>query len=181
MAQNTPMYNLPNELLVLVGENLPRVDLLNFALASRRVNQACVLAIYGTVDLSIHNRGRLVYGPLAEDNYHWQYSSSFRCRDVPSRAFTRQELFLEQLRQHQQYAGYVKRLSWTLLLLHEPEWEQAGREYPFLGPNDRPILHIWECFSRMHNVKALDLAWLSHDHRSALASRFPDALFPAAT
>lgn len=173
------LVSLPDELLGHIAENLPTVDLLTLTLTSKKLRHASIPSIYRDVDLSIHNRGRLVYGSKQEDNYLWQYSSSYRCEDVRSRAFTRQEQFLQQVIEHPEYAKYVKSLSWTLLLLREPEW---GEDYPTESAviAERPILHIWEVFEKLTNVRWLDLAWLSHDHDRPLASQFPDVLFPRA-
>ena len=181
-----PLSKLPIEILCMVAKFLPRSDLLKLALVSRELYSACIPVLYSDVDLSIHDRGRLVYGPRPEDKYHWQYANSFRCRDVPSRAFSRQERFLEQVIQHPEYTKYIKSLKWTLLLLQEPEWNDGPNKYPLLGKGndkrliDRPILHIWEVFKTFTNVRRLDLAYLSHDHGHPLASAFPDTLFPSA-
>ena len=180
-----PLTRLPNEVLHGIAEVLPRADLLNLALTSRSLERVCIPVIYGEVDLSIHNRGR-VLGVGEPEKYHQQYANSFRCQNVPSQAFTRQEKFLAQVMQHPEYTFYVKSLTWTLLLLREPEWVEEGHEYPLLGKGadnalvDRPILHIWEVFETLRNVRVLDLAYLSHDHGHPLASAFPDALFPRA-
>ena len=184
------LLSLSNEILTLIGGFLPRRDVLSFALVSRFVNTIAVPVIYGTVDLSIHNRGRVRDRDGGGNLTHYQHSRSYRCDDVPSLALTKQEKFLDQVRQHPEYAGYVQSLCWTLLLLAEPEWHRetriwpllnTGRTYPLLGRDDRPILHIWEVFQSLINVKTLDLAYLSHDHSHPLASAFPNALFPSAT
>lgn len=136
---------LPTEVTILLAEHLPRPDLLKFARSSKKIHQACLRAIYGVVDLSIHNRGRVVHDPVGNTERIWHYSRSWWCRDVPVNALTRQEQFIQQLILHPEYAVYTKSLTWTLLLLQQPNWS-AEHEYPLLGTDadgkivDRPVL-----------------------------------------
>lgn len=126
--------------------------------------------------------------------YLSDYSSSWRCKNVPPRALSKQEGFICAILRNPQLAVHVQSLSWTLLLLKEPEWDrnfpypllrigiredESVEDYSDIG--SRPIMRIWEVFAMLTNVKTLDLAYLTHDHGHPLAAAFPDALFPRAT
>lgn len=67
---------LPNEVFTTVIEHLLRSNLLKFARASRQIFQACQPTIYSVVDLSIHNRGRVVPDSTGMDEHIGYYSRS---------------------------------------------------------------------------------------------------------
>lgn len=77
-----PLAGLANEIKIMITQHLPPSDLLILALLNSHFREVCIPALYRTVDLSNHNRGRIRYGPSQGTSF-WSLPASFRTNSEP--------------------------------------------------------------------------------------------------
>ena len=180
---------LPIELLLLVLEHCDTQGLVALSGVAKNYNNICRSIVFREVDLSIHNRGKVLCTFPATyqcpPDRWFEPSDSLQCNNVPTNMQKRQEAFLLALIADPSLAQHVKTFSWTLLLLDSNR--RISLENPFkinesvlLGPKS-PFKKIWNVFASLTSVRTLDLAWLSRHLAMPLIHSIPPILFPAAT
>ena len=181
---------LPAELLISVIQHCDMQDLATLSGVAKKFNNICRPIIFRDVDLSIHNRGKVLCTfptkyqcPPSKWN---EPSDSLQCNNIPPNVQKRQEAFLSALIKDPSLAQHVKNFSWTLLLLENNRRTDLGID-PFeinksvsLDPKS-PFTEIWNVFASLTSVRTLDLAWLSRHLAMPLIHSIPPVLFPAAT
>ncbi|KAL9130683.1 MAG: hypothetical protein Q9175_006961, partial [Cornicularia normoerica] len=181
---------LPDELLLTVIEHCDTQGLAALSGVAMRYNNICRTIIFRKVDLSIHNRGKVLctfpnaYQYIPSKWY--EPSDSLQCNTIPPNIQKRQEAFLSALIRNPSLAEHVRTFSWTLLLLDSNRRTHLSVD-PFaidknvaLGPNS-PFNKIWDVFACLNNVRTLDLAWLTRHLAMPLIQGIPSTMFPAAT
>lgn len=181
---------LPTELLLIVFEHCDTRGLAALSGVAKQYNNICRPIIFRQVDLSSHNRGKVLCTfPTAYEFLHTSWdepSDSLMCNDIPPNIHKRQEAFLSALIRNPSLAQHVETLSWTLLLLdsnrrtHSQIDRFAINQSVVLHPKS-PFNKIWNVFASLVSVRKLDLAWLSRHHAMPLIHSIPRVLFPAAT
>ena len=180
---------LPAELLLLVIEHCGKRDLAALSGVAKKYNNVCRPIIFRKVDLSIHNRGKVLCTfptPLKWLTTEWhEASDSLQCNNIPPNMQRRQEAFLSALIGNPGLAQHVRTFSWTLLLLDSNRRTRL-RIDPFeirksvaLDPKS-PFHEIWNVFASLTSVQTLDLAWLSRHLAMPLIHNIPSTLFPTA-
>ncbi len=184
------LKRLPDELLLLVFEHCDIKGLVALRGVATKYNNICRSIVFREVDLSIHNRGKVLCTFPSEYQCppaRWfEPSDSLQCNNIPTNMQKRQEAFLSALIADPSLAEHVKTFSWTLLLLDSNRRTILGPD-PFkinksvvLGPKS-PFKKIWNVFASLTSVRTLDLAWLSRHLAMPLIHSIPPILFPAAT
>lgn len=178
---------LPAELSLMIMEYLDKPDLAVLSRVSKGYSSICRPIIFRTVDLSIHNRGKVLCTFSGSPLIRWdEPSDSLQCNNIPLNFQKRQEAFLSALIRNPSLCQHVENLSWTLLLLASNRRDHL-RIDPFaidqkvpLNPKS-PFNEIWNVFASLTSVRTLDLAWVSRHLAMPLIHSIPPVLFPAAT
>ena len=181
---------LPAELLFSVIQHCDMQDLATLSGVAIKFNNICRPIIFRNVDLSIHNRGKVLCtfptDYQCSPSQWYEPSDSLLCNDIPPNMQKRQEAFLSALIGDPSLAQHVRNFSWTLLLLDSNIRTNLSID-PFeinksviLDPKS-PFNEIWNVFASLTSVRTLDLAWLSRHLAMPLIHGIPPVLFPAAT
>lgn len=145
-----------------------RGALYNLSLTSKAIQSSCIPLLYRNVDLSTHNRGRLVE---FEDGQVVQECWADANDDyLPDDAKPRQDSFLRTLTAHPEYGAFVRSFAWTLIWTGYPPW---------VGLRDIEF-HTWSVFSSLTNVQDLDLASLHCNRSERYVRQNPPRLFSSA-
>lgn len=142
--------------------------LYNLSLTSKFIQNTCLPLLYRDVDLSTHNRGRLVE---EEGACCWEVWADADGDYVPDNARLRQYSFLRTLTAHPEYGAFVRSFAWTLI------W--TGSPYDTSELDDIEFA-IWDVFSSLTNVRDLDLASLHYNDRERFIRQNPRQLFSSA-
>lgn len=189
-CESSSFTRLPAELLLMVIEQCGKQDVAALSEVATQYNNICRPIIFKKVDLSIHNRGKVLCTFQTEHKFlfsNWfEPSDSLQCNNIPSSMQKRQEAFLSALITTPSLAQHVRTFSWTLLLLDSNRRTHV-RIDPFaikksvvIDPKS-PFNDIWKVFASLTSVQTLDLAWLSRHLAMPLIHSIPSTLFPAAT
>ncbi len=132
---------------------------------------------YRSVDLSIHNLGRI---PTRDHNgitcYYWAESNPPReyLKDLSRKQHDVLTTFLTN-----PYVGkLIHDFTWTLRSYCDPDGAIPGKNAPSVVS---PDTHIWDAFKTFTNVTKLDLACYREKWGWAYLRNPPSPLFPAAT
>jgi len=145
-----------------------RGTLYNLSLTSKFLWNTCLPLLYKNVDLSTHNRGRLVE---FEDDCRWELWADADDDYVPDDARLRQYSFLRTLTAHPEYGAFVRSFAWTLI------WSYARFNSYELQDIE---FSMWNVFSSLTNVQNLDLASLHRNHHERFIRQNPRRLFSSA-
>lgn len=142
--------------------------LYNLSLTSKSIQNTCLPLLYRDVDLSTHNRGRLVE---EEDECCWELWADLDGHYVPDDARLRQHSFLRTLTAHPEYGAFVRSFAWTLIWTGS--WNTTSRleDIEFA---------VWDVFTSLTNVKDLDLASLHYNFLEPFVRQNPPRLFSSA-
>ncbi|MCJ1368683.1 hypothetical protein MMC16_007828 [Acarospora aff. strigata] len=139
--------------------------LYNLSLTSKSIQNACLPPLYRNVDLSTHNRGRLVE---FEDELVRELWADADGDYVPDDARLRQYSFLRTLTAHPEYGAFVRSFTWTLVWTRSPYLTSKLKDIEF---------SIWNVFSSLTNVQDLDLASLHYNDVEPFVRQNPPRLF----
>ncbi len=149
MAEQLHLLTCPDDILLLILEHCEQSSIQNLSLTSKSLQRRCVSQLYRDVDLSSHNLGRM---PEFEDDVHPEMWTNTDDSIHPKNLVSRQRSFLRTMTECPEYAAYVCAFSWTLIWYDRNEDALTEIDY-----------QLWTIFSRLKNVKKLDLAALPQD------------------
>jgi len=132
---------------------------------------------YRSVDLSVHNRGRLpTTGHNGSIQYYWsdQFPPGFDLTDLSRK----QHAFLSTVLTNPYIGKLIHKFSWTIRSYCDPDGYMPGKQ-----TRDAvwPDTHMWDAFKTFTNVTKLDLACYQETWDWAYLRYPPSPLFPAAT
>ncbi len=132
---------------------------------------------YRSVDLSVHNRGRLpTTGHNGSIQYYWsdQFPPGFDLTDLSRK----QHAFLSTVLTNPYIGKLIHKFSWTIRSYCDPDGYMPGKQ-----TRDAvwPDTHMWDAFKTFTNVTKLDLACYQETWDWAYLRDPPAPLFPAAT
>ncbi len=186
----------PAEIHVAIAEYCSSHNVRNLCSTSKRLYAHCVPVLYRHVDLSFHNRGTLnfTYRRGIQMDYEFCDPSELPTPDQTPRdvgiAFDlynrfekvsstqpKQERFLKTMLAHPEYAPYVRCLSWTLL-----SWNHnVPISIQLKESIQKQMEQVWDVLQTLHNVKTLDLSYLSNHLKTDLSRQCPAVLFSNTT
>lgn len=132
---------------------------------------------YRSVDLSVHNRGRVLgTGHSGDIRYCWsdQFPPEFDLTDLSRK----QHAFLSTVLTNPYIGKLIHKFSWTIRSYCDPDGYMPGKQ-----TRDAvwPDTHMWDAFKAFTNIKTLDLACYQETWDWAYLRDPPSPLFPAAT
>lgn len=176
MSALSSLGELPTDIVALIADGLvgDSQSLASLSQTCRAWHTACLPALLHTVDLSSHNAGRqpeheahnlAPYFSLIKAEYHNKYRPR-------NNLVSRQRAFLRLLTEKPELARYVKAFTWTLI------WTDFDEDEEQITDIDR---ETWNVFSRLTDVRRLDLASLHEHYEEPYIRQNPSRLFPAVT
>lgn len=187
----------PAEIHVAIAEYCSTRDVRSLCATSKRLFAHCLPVLYRHVDLSFHNRGNLnfTYRRGTQMDYEFCDPSEIpiptqttpRGINIAFELYNRfekmsstqpkQANFLKTMLAHPEYAPYVRSLSWTLL-----SWNhELPISIQLKEGIQQQMKQVWNVLGTLHNVKTLDLAYLSNHLNTDLSRQCPAVLFFNAT
>ena len=186
----------PAEIHLAIAEHCSFTEVRNLCYVSKRLYTNCLPVLYRDVDLSFHNRGTIDFSyrygtqldyEFCEPNEIPIHNLTNRPMRVAFELYNRfekvnsthpkQEIFLQTLVAHPEYATYVRSFSWTLL-----SWNpNVPTSLQLREPTRKPMEQVWKVLKTLRNVKTLDLAYLSDHLKTDLSRQCPRVLFFNAT
>lgn len=167
------LLDCPDDILLLVLDELLGATeaLCHLGLTCRRLQRLVLPFLLEIVDLSSHNNGRL---PDCEDEVRPEVYADFGSDYRPLNLVTRQRAFLRLITDRPELASHVRSFTWTLIWADFDETSLAEIDF-----------ELWNVFSRLNNVRKLDLASSLEADSPIVAHPFirknPSRLFPAVT
>lgn len=168
LPQRSPFLDCPSEVLLLILEELDDTgDLSSLSRTCKSLRQRLLPNLLRTVDLSSHNAGRL---PEQEDEFRPEVHADFDDYCRPLNLVTRQRAFLRFITHRSDLAHLVESFTWTLIWRDFDEESLTEIDY-----------ELWNVFSRLTNVRHLDLASIHEISDEPFMRKNPPRLFPAVT
>ncbi|KAK4613438.1 hypothetical protein CLAFUW4_09719 [Fulvia fulva] len=174
-------FEIPSDVLLLVFEQLvgDSATSSSASLTSRAWHTHAIPFLLQDVDISCHNRGRMLdfeddtifrraYADFS-DRWPPRQSSNVRHDWLPRDLVTRQRALLHLIIDHYDRARYVRSLTWTLVWMADEETQQDI---------DR---QTWNVFQALANVTRLDLASLHEIWDQPFIRQTPSRMFSAVT
>ncbi|GIZ44064.1 hypothetical protein CKM354_000727300 [Cercospora kikuchii] len=179
------IQGIPLDVLLLLFEQLTEDTrtLCAIGLACRDFRRLSLPFLLRDVDISSHNNRRVPeHDNIMVREAYADYDGDYR----PENLVPRQHAFLHLLKDRPELAPYVRRFTWTLVWGEIEELVAKTSGNKDAGALSQKIMRsteaeTWSIFSRMMNVRDLDLASLHHVAVASIVRDNPPKLFPAVT